>query len=118
MPFTHSNFWLKHLILPLLGFISLVGIIEVTSFDLHLADFFYAIQGQQWQFKNNTIFSVILHDGARKMVVLISICVLLAATVASFVERYKHRRRALWYLLLALLTPPLLHPYWWALASR
>jgi membrane-associated PAP2 superfamily phosphatase len=108
MPERAMRFWVLHAIVPVLLFIVLVIVGEWFTVDLWLARHLYQLEGGQWSLKNDWLFSVILHDHARKLLVMFALSVLILALSSLKISKLKCWKKHLWFLFLALITPPIL----------
>jgi membrane-associated PAP2 superfamily phosphatase len=89
----------RHVRLPLLGFVLAAFAIEVTGFDLWLADRIYALSGNSWSLREAWLTQTMIHEGGRLVVTLLA-SALLGSAVASLVMPSLARwRRGIWYLL-------------------
>jgi len=96
------NFLRNHLLLPLLVFVLLAGLLEISSLDLYVADLIYQAGGPGWTLQNSTLFSDILHTNAKALVKILAVILFVVAVVSQFVNRMQPYRRAIWYLALVM----------------
>jgi membrane-associated PAP2 superfamily phosphatase len=99
---THRQFWIGHLLLPLLVFSVLVIAIELTHFDLVLADWLFRLEGLHWRLKDHVITSGVLHEMGQHVSRLIGLALLLLAIGSHALPRLAPYRRGLWLLFLTL----------------
>ncbi|MFT6625059.1 MAG: membrane-associated PAP2 superfamily phosphatase [Cycloclasticus sp.] len=96
-----SKFYYTHLFFPLLIFIYLAGLLEVTRADLILADWLFRLEGNNWILRDNFWFSDVFHSGGQTFFYLV-VGLLIAALFASYrINSIRPYRRALLYLALA-----------------
>ncbi|PLX63598.1 phosphatase PAP2 family protein [Sedimenticola selenatireducens] len=98
----NNNFVRNHLVLPLLLFVLLVGLLEISSLDLYIADLIYQAGGPGWTLKNSVLFSDILHTNAKALVKILAVILFAVAIISQFVTRMRPYRRAIWYLALVM----------------
>lgn len=94
----------SHLIWPALLFCIAITIIEWQQIDLLLADYIYALQGDQWALKDHLITSTVLHEYAQQFTRLIAITILLLAISSHSVKQLKPYKKGLWGLFFSLAT--------------
>jgi membrane-associated PAP2 superfamily phosphatase len=89
---------------PTLAFCSLVLVIELSSFDLLLADVMFKIQGGSWAYRESWLLEQLLHRGGRSLSVAFGLLVLLSIIASLFVKDLKKYRRSLSYLFVSAAT--------------
>jgi membrane-associated PAP2 superfamily phosphatase len=97
--FASRSFLNRHLWFPLLAFIVVALVLELSTFDLWLADRFYALSGSSWSLREAWFTQVLIHDGGRLLVALLAGTVATAAVASLFAPRLARWRRGLWYVL-------------------
>lgn len=96
-----SKFYHQHLTIPLLLFVYVAGLLEVTRADLMLADWLFSLEGGQWYFRDNFWLSDVLHSGGQAFFYLLLI-LLISGYIASYIfKSIRHYRAPLFYLSLA-----------------
>lgn len=64
-----KRFWLTHLIVPLLAAASLLAALEYSNVDLRLADWWFALEGQRWSWRDHWLaYGVIHHHGKQALI--------------------------------------------------
>lgn len=97
-----DRFWPNHLVFPLLAFIMLAALLELTSIDRMVGDWLFQLEGGRWALKENFWTSVVLHDWAKALVKLIALGVFALALGSFFINPLKPYRRVLWFLAIAM----------------
>jgi len=95
------GFWRTHLHYPLIAFVLLAVIVEVSGIDMLVADYFYALEGGRWALKEAWITSTIIHKVGKHLSLLIALIVLIALVQSYITQKLKLYRRELAYLLCA-----------------
>lgn len=91
----------RHALLPALGF-ALATIVLWGGVDLAMADWLYRLEGGRWALLHNYVTEFLLHDGAKKVNVVLGRVLLLAALASLWVSPLRPWRRPLWYLTVTL----------------
>ncbi|NVK43040.1 MAG: phosphatase PAP2 family protein [Oceanospirillaceae bacterium] len=99
-----KRFWIGHGLLPLLTLAALQEAISRFSLDLHLADYWYRLEGGTWALRNNWLTSELLHHGGRQLSFALLGLVLLLLLLSWSHAKVAHWRRPLAYLAIAALT--------------
>lgn len=76
--------------------------------DLWLADQLYALEGSRWSLQSYWLTNAVLHEGGRRLSVMLGLLVLLAWAASHVLPRRQAWQRPLAYLLLSVLTSTLL----------
>lgn len=97
----NHRFYINHLWLPLAAFITLVITLELTHFDLTLGQLIYHAEGDSWALKNHWLLEQVLHSGARNLMVLLLVALLVTWGFSFAVVKLKPYRQGMGYLLLS-----------------
>ncbi len=94
-------FLLRHVWLPLLAFTIATLLLELSRFDLWLADALYGLSGGTWSLRDAWVTRTLIHDDGRALVGSLGGVLLVAAPASRYAARFRHWQRGLWYLLAA-----------------
>lgn len=95
------KFLISHFLLPLFA-LAMVSIVIVTGdVDRMFADYFYALQGNSWAWKNSFTAEVIFHKGGRNLSLLLALISLTLLITACFHKPFAVHKKPLLYLFLA-----------------
>lgn len=83
MPNQPSKFFHCHLLYPLLALALISTCIVLLNIDQRLADYFYALQGGKWQWKNLWLTETLLHKGGRSLSIGLAVAVLVYLLVSA-----------------------------------
>jgi membrane-associated PAP2 superfamily phosphatase len=97
-----------HLWLPLLVFTGCILLLELSSFDLWLADHLYRWEGGTWRWRDSWLTAKVIHNGGRTLVGVVALLLLGAILLAQWLPRLRQYRSGLWYLACATLGSGLL----------
>jgi membrane-associated PAP2 superfamily phosphatase len=100
------DFWQKHLVFPLLAFIPLLSILELSSIDLWLADALYTWEGGAWGLKKNWLVYGIMHHDGKQLIYLVGFVALLLAGSSRKVTALRPFRGSIFYLLICMAIIP------------
>jgi membrane-associated PAP2 superfamily phosphatase len=78
-----KNFWMNHLVLPLVAATALLFCLENTGLDLWVADHWYAFEGYQWSLRDNWLTYRIIHQDGKEALLGVGL-VLAALLVAGY----------------------------------
>lgn len=105
------EFWMIHLVLPLMAAILILTTLEYTGIDLWIADHWYALEGNRWALRDNWLtYEVIHHYGKEAMLVLGMILVIVLVTSYRR-PALQHWRKPVGYLLTCMVVLPALIAY-------
>ena len=93
----------RHLWWPLLAFFAVALLLELSTFDLWLADQLYALGGNSWRWRDAWLTRTIVHDGGRDGVGIVALVVALLALASCCMKALRPYARGLGYLLLSAL---------------
>jgi membrane-associated PAP2 superfamily phosphatase len=96
------RFWLYHALVPLLFFILLALLFELSDLDLAISDRFYDFQTGKWPARDSWWAEQLIHRGGRKLILLVAIGALAAWGISFLQEKLRPWRRAALYLALAI----------------
>ena len=94
----HYSFIERHFLLPTFLFLFTVIIYELYDFDLIVADWLYALEGNQWLLRSHYITKIVLHDRAQDLSKLIGVLFLILAILSHFIQRLSPYKKGLWLL--------------------
>ena len=77
------KFWLLHLVLPLASAVVVLTMLEHTSVDLWLADRWFALEGQQWAWRDSWLTYTLIHHYGKLTLVALGV-VLIGLIILSF----------------------------------
>ncbi len=97
-----DRFWRQHLVTPLLLFLGVATLLELTTIDRVIGDWLFQLEGGSWSLKGAFWTSVVLHDWAKALVKLIALVIISLAVGSLFIPALKPYRRGLWYLAIAM----------------
>ncbi|MEJ8566436.1 phosphatase PAP2 family protein [Elongatibacter sediminis] len=103
-----AGFWVRHLVIPLLCAAIVLSMLEQTSFDLWLADRWYALEGGAWAWRNHWLTYDIIHHRGKQMVIGFGLLILLVTGLTFRVDRIAHWRMPLAYLFCSMAVVPAL----------
>ena len=93
-----SKFYYFHFCLPLVIFICLIGLIELTRFDLTLADWLFKWEGGAWNLRGDFFFSDLIHVGGGLFFRGFILILITLWIMSLWVERLKPYKRPLLYI--------------------
>jgi membrane-associated PAP2 superfamily phosphatase len=93
------RFLLTHAVLPLVVFMLLAIMLEMSSIDLWLADHLFAWEGGSWSLRDSWITRDLIHEDGRRFITVLAVALLLFLFDSHFHPRLKPFRPGLWYLL-------------------
>jgi len=103
-----EGFWLQHFWFPLLAASLVLLMLENSGVDLWLADQWFALQGQQWAWRNHWVSYDLIHHHGKQLVIAIGLLTLVLI-IASFIRPDLRRWRApMTYLLTTMALVPAL----------
>lgn len=89
--------------LPTALFLLAISLIEVAGIDLLLADWLYALEGNQWQLKNAWITKAVIHEQGRTLVGVVLLGLVSAIALSYRLASLRHLRTALYFVLVSAL---------------
>jgi membrane-associated PAP2 superfamily phosphatase len=95
-PFSYS-----HVIYPSIALFVFSMVAHRFDIDRILADYFYALQGHTWVWKNSWLAEQALHKGGRAASLLMALIVFTLAITSYRLSHWKPHRKTLTYLMLA-----------------
>ena len=101
MNLTSNNFLILHFLLPFFALIMISIAIVTGDVDRIFADYFYAMQGHSWAWKDSFIAEVIFHKGGRNLSLLFALISLTLLITACFHTSLTVHKKPLLYLFLA-----------------
>ena len=99
-------FWVLHLVLPLSVAILVLFTLENTRIDLWLADQWFALEGQQWAWRNHWLTYDVIHHYGKQMVIGFGIILLSLIALSYRVARFREWRQPMVYLLVSMAVLP------------
>ena len=94
---------LLHYLAPFLWVLAALSS-QYSGLDINIAQLFYDPVQHSWPYKSLWLTQNVLHDGARNVLVLIYISIVLLFIVSQFTGRLRLYRRTIGYILLSSLT--------------
>lgn len=91
----------SHFLVPLLTLAALTIVIDLSDIDLLMADYFYAIQGNSWTWKNSWLTEVFFHKGGRGASICLALILLVLLGLSFFNRTLAAHKKTLLYLFLA-----------------
>ncbi|RYY01573.1 MAG: PAP2 family protein [Gammaproteobacteria bacterium] len=101
MAINNSVFLRQHLLYPVLFLMAASFAIIHFNIDMRLEDYFYALQGHSWAWKNSWVAEALLHKGGRELSIFLGAIVICALCLSLFLKSQSHIRKPLAYLFLA-----------------
>ena len=99
----HQTFLYPHIIQPLLLLLAVTSLIGIFDLDRILADYLYHLEGGHWAWRNTWLAEVFFHRGGRTLAQLLGVGVIGAFIGSCWRPALRPHRRALGYLVLALI---------------
>lgn len=103
LPSPSRVFLARHVWLPLLAFLAAALVLQLSDFDLWLADRLYGLTGTAWGWRDAWLTRTLIHDDGRLFVGLLGVVLLTAAAASLYSARFRQWRRGLWYLVASVL---------------
>jgi membrane-associated PAP2 superfamily phosphatase len=101
MPTNIRKFLTAHFLLPVIVLITISIFITVSDVDRIVADYFYAIQGNQWAWKDSFIAEQFFHKGGRNLSLIFALASLALLISSCFQNSLGAHTKPLLYLFLA-----------------
>lgn len=105
------QFWISHLWLPLLAAGPLLFWLEQSSLDLWLADWWFALQGGHWAWRNHWVSYDLIHHHGKQLVIAIGLSALLMMAISFIRPAFRHWRAPMSYLFTSMAVVPALIAY-------
>lgn len=102
------RFWLYHLVIPALMSSIVLFAMELTGFDVWLADRWYAFEGDQWALRDHWLTYDVIHHHGKQAIIALWLLGLSALVMSGRIARLKTWRWPLAYLLTAMVAIPAL----------
>jgi len=96
------RFWLLHALLPLVIFVPLAALFELTDLDLLLSDPWYDTVARAWTFKRSWWAEGLIHRGGRNLVTTIALLAAACWGLSFRLVRLRRWRRPALFLTLAI----------------
>lgn len=94
---------LAHAVYPFAVLLLLSIFITSFNIDERIADYFYAMQGGTWAWKNHWLTEQFFHKGGRNLSIGLAILCTIFLIVAHYKKNYAHCRKPLLYIVLAVI---------------
>lgn len=103
-----KNFWVTHLLLPLVAAITLLTLFERTAIDLWLADKWFELEGGHWAWRDHWLTYDIIHHRGKQMVIACGLLLLSMIALSFHLPRLRNWRLPMTYLLTSMALVPAL----------
>lgn len=90
-----------HILYPLIALLGLSSLILIYNLDERLADYFYAMQGGSWAWKNHWITEKVFHKGGRNLSIGFEIIGIAFLCITHYRKTHTQHTKPLLYLVLA-----------------
>jgi membrane-associated PAP2 superfamily phosphatase len=101
MTVSSKRFLASHFLIPLLSLAILSIAIDTADIDRLMADYFYAIQGNSWAWKDSWLTEVFFHKGGRSASIVLALISLVLLGLSFFNLTLATHKKPLLYLFLA-----------------
>lgn len=101
MTVSPNRFLASHFLIPLFSLAILSIAIELGDVDRLMADYFYAIQGNSWAWKDSWLTEVFFHKGGRSASIVLALISLVLLGLSFFNLTLAAHKKPLLYLFLA-----------------
>jgi membrane-associated PAP2 superfamily phosphatase len=102
------RFWISHFWLPLLTAGVLLFWLEQSSLDLWLADWWFALQGGHWAWRNHWVSYGLIHHHGKQLIIAIGLSALLMLASSFIRPAFRHWRGPMSYLFTSMAVVPAL----------
>jgi membrane-associated PAP2 superfamily phosphatase len=102
------NFWIYHLVLPLVAAILVLASLERTGVDLWLADRWYAFEGYHWALRNHWLVNQVIHRDGKELLAGLGLALAITLAASYRLPRLQNWRRPIAYLLTCMVVLPAL----------
>jgi len=100
------RFWVTHFALPLAVSVAVLFFLEKSSFDLWLADQWFAFEGGEWSLRSHWLTYDVIHHHGKQMVISFGVIVLCLLILSFRVRSLKKWRMPMAYALTTMVLLP------------
>jgi len=89
-----AQFWIGHLVVPLLLFFGAATLFEVSEFDLVFSDYFFDFSSMQWRYGQSWWANDLIHEAGRDLILYLGLAGVAVCLLSFRLVRLRPWRRA------------------------